>query len=151
MDTQHQKTGLNGSEEPLTEELLDELRAAPELETYLDQVATHRSLAEYLSELLETKELKRVDVVRGAGLNETFGYQIFMGTRQASRDNLLKLAFALGCTLREANRLLKAGGVNELYCKERRDAILIYALDHGMTRQEVDEALYSFGEETLGS
>ena len=38
-----------------------------------------RSLAEYLQKLLEEKGLKRSDVVKAAGINETFGYQIFTG------------------------------------------------------------------------
>lgn len=88
-------------------------------------------------------------VVREAGINETFGYQIFTGARRASRDNLLKLAFAMGCSLRETNRLLQAGGANELYCKNRRDAIGIFAISHGYTLQKTEEELYRFGEATI--
>ena len=95
------------------------------------------------------KGLKRAAVVRAAGINETFGYQVFTGTRKASRDNLLKIALAMGCTLREANRLLKAGGVNELYCKNRRDAIIIFSLSQGASLQQAEEDLYRFGEATL--
>ena len=90
-----------------------------------------------------------IGVVREAGINETFGYQIFTGARRASRDNLLKIAFAMGCTLREANRLLQAGGANELYCKNRRDAIVIFAISHGYTLQKTEEELYRFDEATI--
>ena len=55
----------------------------------------------------------------------------------------------MGCTLREANRLLKAGGVNELYCKNRRDAIIIFSLSQGASLQQAEEDLYRFGEATL--
>lgn len=58
--------------------------------------------------------------------------------------------FSLGLPLREANRLLQAGGVNELYCKNRRDAIIIFALSHGYTLQKTEEELYRFGETTIG-
>ena len=95
------------------------------------------------------KGCEACDVVREAGINETFGYQIFTGARRASRDNLLKIAFAMGCTLREANRLLQAGGANELYCKNRRDAIVIFAISHGYTLQKTEEELYRFGEATI--
>lgn len=62
---------------------------------------------------------------------------------------MLKIAFAMGCTLREANRLLQAGGANELYCKNRRDAIVIFAISHGYTLQKTEEELYRFGEATI--
>ena len=75
--------------------------------------------------------LERARVVREAGLNETFGYQIFMGQRGASRNKVLQLAFAMRLSLREANRLLQAAGSNGLYCKNRRDAIVIFCLERG--------------------
>ena len=107
------------------------------------------SLSQYLQQLLKEKGLVRVDVVHAAGLNETFGYQIFMGQRNASRDKLLQLAFALRCTLKEANRLLHAGGASQLYCKNRRDAIIIFCIDRGYTLMHANEELYRFDEDTI--
>ncbi|WP_080797265.1 transcriptional regulator [Arabiibacter massiliensis] len=136
--------------EPLTEELLQELLAAPDPRAFADRHRlAKRTLPEYLQELLDEKGLERVDVVRAAGLNETFGYQIFMGQRGASRNKVLQLAFAMKLTLKEADRLLQAAGANELYCKNRRDAIIIFCLDRGCSLQKTDEELYRFGEETI--
>lgn len=138
-------------EEPLTEDMLAELLSAPDPRVFMKKAHVgERSLSAYLNELLEIKGLKRSAVVREAGINETFGYQIFTGARRASRDNLLKVAFAMRCSLRETNRLLKAGGVNELYCKNRRDAIIIFSLNNGSTLQQCEEDLYRFDEATLG-
>ena len=128
-------------EEPLTEDMLAELLDAPDPRAFIKR--------REVDALLLKKGLKRSVVVREAGINETFGYQIFTGARRASRDNLLKLAFAMGCSLRETNRLLQAGGANELYCKNRRDAIVIFAISHGYTLQKTEEELYRFGEATI--
>lgn len=134
----------------LTEELLCELLDQEKLSEFLDHTDLGvGTLSEYLSELLEIKALKRVEVIRRAGLNETFGYQIFTGARNASRDKLLQIAFAMGLTLRETNRLLRRGGVSDLYCKSRRDAIIIFAIEKGFSLQEVEECLYRFGEDTI--
>lgn len=51
--------------------------------------------------------------------------------------------------LREAQRLLRIADVAELYCKVRRDAILIWCIDHGFTREEADDELFRLGEKTL--
>ncbi|MDY3980064.1 XRE family transcriptional regulator [Paraeggerthella sp. LCP19S3_G8] len=51
--------------------------------------------------------------------------------------------------VREANRLLQAAGSNGLYCKNRRDAIVIFCLERGHSLQKTDEELYRFGEETI--
>lgn len=137
--------------EPLTEELLAELLAAPDPAVFTDaHDLAHRDLATYLNELLLAKGRRRVEVVRAAELNETFGYQIFKGQRGAGRDTVLRLAIALGCDLVETRRLLQAAGVNELYCKDRRDAIIIFCIDRGYSLRRVDDELYRLGERTLG-
>lgn len=136
--------------EPLTEELLGELLSSPDPVKFAKKHRlADKSLSECLGELLEEKGLARIDVVRESGLNETFGYQIFKGQRNPSRNKVLQIAFAMHLDLRETNRLLRAAGVNDLYCKNRRDAIVIFCLDKGYTLRKTDEELYRFGEETL--
>ena len=136
--------------ERLTEKLLDELLEAPNLDTYIEGHAFDApALADYLQQLLDAKGLKRVQVVRMANLNETFGYQIFTGQRNPSRDKVLQIAFAMALEQREANRALRAAGVSSLDPKSRRDAIIIFCLDRGCSLQKVNEELYRFGERTL--
>ena len=138
-------------EEPLTDELLAELLQAPDPARFADErLGPQRSLPEYLRQLLDEKGLERASVVREAGLNATYGYQIFVGSRKPSRDYILQIAFALHCTLRETNRLLQAAGVNGLYCKNRRDAIIIFCIDRGYSLFCANEELYRFGEPTIG-
>lgn len=95
--------------ERLTEEVLQELLDAPSLDEFID---AHEfpavTLPEFLERMLEKKGLKRSRVVRMADLNETFGYQIFTGARNPSRDKVLQIAFAMALSLRETNRALVA-------------------------------------------
>ena len=136
--------------EPLTDELLGELLDAPDPVKFARKHhITSRNLPEYLEQLLVEKGLERAKVVRKAGLDATYGYQIFMGQRKPTRDKVLQIVFALECTLQEANRTLQAAGHNELYCKNRRDAIIIFCLSHGHTLQETDDELFRFGEDTI--
>ena len=137
--------------EPLTDELLDELRAAPDPVSFANKHhITERSLREYLLQLLDEKNLRQADVINAIDVSYTYGYHIFTGKREnVSRDIVLQIAFAMKCTLQEANRLLQASGNNELYCKNRRDAIIIFCLDKGYTLQHADEELYRFGEDTI--
>lgn len=136
--------------EPLTDELLKELLDAPDPGAFAKKHRlADRTLSEYLQQLLIEHDLKRADVIREANLNSTFGYQIFTGQRQAGRDKVLQLAFAMHLSLLETNRLLQAAKANELYCKSRRDAIMIFCLNHGCSLQETNEELYRFGEDTI--
>lgn len=137
-------------QEPLTEELLEELLASPDPVSFASKNKLgERTLAGYLQQLAAEKGMTHAQVIREAGLNETHGYQVFVGKRGAGRDKILQLAFALKCNLRETNRLLQAGGAAQLYCKTRRDAIIIFCLDHAASLLQTNEELYRFGEETI--
>jgi len=135
---------------PLTAELLEQLLSSSSPQAYLSAAPLDgRGLADYARELLEAHGTTRAQVIRAAGLNTTYGYQIFQGERSPRRDQLIMLAFGLGCTLDEAQRLLRYAGHAELWCKQRRDAIVIFCLDRGMSRAECDDELYRLGEPTL--
>ena len=138
------------AEEPLTDELLEQLLASASPEAYL--AATElpdRTLSTYLHDLLDGHGLTRADVIRASGLNGTFAYDVFQGKRGIGRDNAIMLAFGLGCTLQETQRLLRLAGVAELWCKVRRDAIIIFCVEHGYTRTQCDDELFRLGENTL--
>ena len=86
--------------ERLTEEVLQELLEAPSLDGF---IGSHdfpaATLPDFLEHMLQKKGLKRSRVVRMADLNETFGYQIFTGARNPSRDKVLQIAFAMALSL----------------------------------------------------
>jgi hypothetical protein len=135
-----------------TDDLLDELKRSPTAQTFCDHHQDESiDLATYLNRLLECKHLKRIDVIHAAGINETYGYQIFSGSRHPNRDRLICLALALSCTLKETQRLLTFAGTSELYCRINRDAVIIFCIMHHLTPQETNEYLYRLGEATLDS
>ena len=137
--------------EPLTNELLSELLNAPDPVKFADahKLAT-RNLADYLQQLLAEKGLVQSKVINAAGVQYTYGYELFTGKKKnPDRNILLQILFAMGCTLQEANRALQAAGKNGLYCKNRRDAIIIFCLDRSYTLQETDQALFDYGEQTI--
>ena len=134
----------------LTEDLLERLLSSRSIDAYLDETApADRALVEYLNELLHVHGLKRAEVIRASGINATVVYDIFAGKSKPGRDHAIMLAFGLGCSLRETQRLLRQAGVSELYAKIRRDAIIAWCIDQGATRAEADDELFRFGEKTL--
>lgn len=138
------------AEERRTDELMDQLLASASPDAYLAQnKLPNRSLSDYLRQLLKEKGLKRSDVFRDAGINNTFGYQAFSGERGLGRDNAIMMAFGLRCTLQETQRLLRLAGHSELWPKVQRDSIIIFCLERGMTRTQCDDELYRLGEPTL--
>lgn len=136
--------------EHLTEELLKRLLQSSSPDEYLKEGQFEkRSLSQYLNDLLEQKDLRKSEVIRASGINATFCYQVFQGTRSPGRDNAIMIAMGMGCSLVETQRILRLAGVSELWSRNRRDAIIIFCIEHGKTRQQCDDELWRLGEETL--
>lgn len=134
----------------LTEDLLVRLLESTSLDEYLSESeVADRSLSEYLKEMLDVHGLKRADVVRASGINATVVYDIFAGKSNPGRDHAIMLAFGLQCDITQTQRLLRMAGVSELWCKIRRDAIILWSIKQGSSRAEADDELYRFGEKTL--
>lgn len=146
------RAGGLGADGHVTEELLERLLASSSVEEYLsreqDGLET-RGLSGYLADLLAEKGTSRSQVIRDSGLNATFTYQVFQGSRRIGRDRAIMLAFGLGCSLHETQRLLRLSGSSELWSRRRRDAIIIFCVQQGLTRVQCDDELFRMGERTL--
>ena len=136
--------------ERLTEDLLERLLTADSPEEYLDcDYLVDQELVDYLEQLRRERGLKKADVIRGSALNSTFVYDIFNGKSKPGRNNAIMLAFGLHCSLRETQRLLRLVGVAELWPKNRRDAIIIWCIEHGFDLAATDDELQRLGERPL--
>ncbi len=137
--------------EKLTEELLNELLFTNSFPDFIASEYPYgeESLSEFLNSMIKSKNLQKSDVIKDSHLNQTFAYQLFAGSRGASKYKLVQLAFAMGLSLRETQRLLKIAGSGELYCKNRRDAIIIYCISENMSLAQTEETLFSFNEPTI--
>lgn len=132
--------------------LQEELRKSESLEKFEKENKAElyaKSVAEYLSELLEKYDKKKSEIGKRANLDEGYMYQIFNGRRNAKRDKLLRLAFAFPLTLEETQRLLRIGGCGELYVRRKRDAYLMFALEKGYDVIQANELLYDKGVDII--
>ena len=136
--------------ELLTEELLDRLISSPDIQSYLDQDSTsNQTLTVFLETLREANNMRRSVLARESGLNATVVYDIFAGKSRPGRDHAIMLSIGLNCDLRETQRLLRLAGVSELWCKQRRDAIIIWCIEHGFDLTATDNELQRLGEQPL--
>jgi len=135
-----------------TIELLDILKAKDSYEEVIDDIRfslPNITLAEYLSELIEMKKLTKVDVISQSGLERSYAYQIFAGKKLPSRDKLLVLAFGMRLGFEEVQDLLKVNGYAQLYPKNKRDNIIIFALYKGQRLLELNETLLAMNETVI--
>ena len=135
-----------------TEELVNEIKKSKDILAFEEENKENlkvNSLVEQLELFLKSYNKPKKDIIRDAGLDTTYGYQIFDGKKKPRRDKVLQLAFGFPLTVDETNVLLRAGGMNSLYVRNKRDAICMYCLQQGMMMDECNEMLFKAGEETF--
>lgn len=136
-----------------TAELLDILKSAQSaetLETYLDDLAEgHGSFADYYAALPAVRALSSRTLIARSGIERTYFYQLLNGRRQPGRDKIIALCLAAHLDLTATQRGLEIAQAGVLYPKNRRDAILIFAVKNRLTPLDANELLDQFGEEVL--
>lgn len=136
-----------------TEELMNELKAVEHVKTFLtdncDEIVC-QDLQAYLARLLMEKRLKKAEIIRSAEIDTVYGYQIFQGIKQPSRNKLLCLAVGMRLTINETQQLLRAAQLGALYPRIKRDAIIIFGLERSLSVNEINDVLFELGEYTLG-
>lgn len=136
-----------------TTQLLKELESFDTFEEYENanrDSFINKNLSEYLTDLLDERNLTKAEVIRRGELSGDYAYQIFSGLRAApNRDKLICISIGMGLSVNETNSVLKIAGLSPLYPKIKRDSIIIINMNNNKSVAEINEALYNENENTL--
>ena len=135
-----------------TDTLQQELMSTNNLDRFLtENDASFRDvpLQEAIQRIFDEKGMSKAQLAKQSGISEVYLHQLFSGRRFPSRSRLLCLCFGLGATVDEAQSLLQQARHAPLYSRDRRDAIIIFALSHHMTLFEVNAKLFTENLDTL--
>ena len=136
-----------------TRELQRRLFSASSFDLFLEENAgglKTPKLCYHLSELCRTRGVRPVEVIRRAGLERTYGHQLFSGIRKPSRDKLIQLAFGFGLSVEETQELLKVAQKSPLYPKIMRDAAIMRCLFEGCAIDDLQALLSQLSLTLIG-
>lgn len=135
-----------------TDTLQQELMSTNNLDRFLtENDASFRDvpLQEAIQCIFDEKGMSKAQLAKQSGISEVYLHQLFSGRRFPSRSRLLCLCFGLGATVDEAQSLLQQARHAPLYSRDRRDAIVIFGLSHGISLAEINDKLYAEDADTL--
>lgn len=134
-----------------TEDLVNEIVEGKNISRYIhtnQDEFLDTSLHVYLKKLLADSNLNVSQVVDRSYKGE-YIYQVFRGIKNPSRDVVVSIALAMKLNLDETDKLLRIARMPRLDARNRRDSILIYALDQGLEVPDTNDVLYEFKEACL--
>ena len=134
-----------------TEDLIHEIKKNKNISTYIDTNQDEfldTTLYQHLQNLLAETDLKISQVVTRSYKGE-YIYQVFRGIKNPGRDMLLCIALAMELGVRKTAQLLRVARMPLLDARNRRDSVLIFALERKLTVPDTNDILYELEEECL--
>ena len=127
-----------------TEELLSLIQSAKNIDDYLkenEEELHHFTLTEYLNQLMKDKHLRPADIMERSQKSD-YVYKVLEGKRKVSRNILIAMAVGMECNLEEVQTLLRIASHARLDPRDKKDALLIYAILNHLTVVQLNEHLY---------
>lgn len=135
-----------------TQELISILESKDDIYEYFTENC-QEIMFDYLPDILDLflkKQGKtKGEVLEKAQIERHYGYQIFSGTKNPSRDKLIMLCFGMELQLDEIQQILKKCSFGELYPRDRRDSVIIFAIHHNLSIMDTNEMLYEMNLKLL--
>ena len=136
-----------------TSDFLRRLFKSPDLEVFMQSHAAEMEISPfhvYITNICESCGQVPEQIIKRAGIERTYGHQLFNGTRKPSRDKVIQLAFGLGLDTDGTQELLKIAQKSLLYPKIKRDAAILYCLEKKKDFLETQSVLEALGLTLLG-
>lgn len=134
------------------DELIHELAEVKSFEEYMqnhENEFDRTDLQTYLYELLKKTNLSIAQVIEKASISRSLAYQIFNGQRTPNRNLIIRIAIIMKLSLDETQRLLRIAKKGELYPRIRRDAAILFCIQHNLSLIDTNELLEDLGEAVL--
>lgn len=136
-----------------TSVLLRRLFSTSNIEKFIRNNASEISTPvfhEYISTLCRDQGLVPEQVIKQSAIERTYGHQLFNGTRKPSRDKVIQLAFGFKMIVEDCQKLLQIGQKSLLYPRIKRDAAILYCINHQKDIYETQSVLEILGLTLLG-
>ena len=110
---------------------------------------SYKSFVEYFKSLSNVKKLSDSELIKLSGVEKSYYYQIMKGTRNPSRDKVLRLCIGAGLTTEETTRALELNECAILYPMNKRDIIISVAINQHASVMDTNLLLDKYGEKPL--
>ncbi len=108
-----------------------------------------KTFAQYFMELTMDSNETRAALVKESQIERTYCYQILNGTKQPGRDKVIALCLATKASEKETQHCLFLASHAQLHPRNRRDVIIIYAINNKLSVRETNNILSDLEEGIL--
>ena len=143
----HPKEGINMSEN--TTDLMQKLittESDQNLSEYIGSIDGKYPLTftDFMNGYLEKHGLSIADIQKQSGIDRNYIYQLINGRKNPGRDKIIAIAISAGMSLAECQRALEITNEGILYPKNKRDSVIIYAINNSKSVMDLNWMLEDY-------
>ncbi len=134
------------------DKVLNDVKDVHTLKSYMDLVdstSVYSSFSDYFFQLEKVKSISENELRTSCDIDRTYYYHIKDGSKNPGRNKVLRLCLAAHLDANETRRSLEAGGLQPLYAKSKRDAVIQYAINNNFTVIDTNLLLDEYDMEPL--
>ncbi len=139
--------------ETKTQDLLNQLQDNTcDLGTFLENnedAFVETDIKSLWEKLIAKSGFSKSDIINKSEISYAFFYDIINDRKTPSRDKVLRLILAMQLSFEDCQMLLKSLQKAPLYARDRRDSIILFALEHRLSVNETLELLLEKNEDPL--
>lgn len=133
--------------------VLANLQDEKALDDYIEREEMNdmKKFADYFFSIKSVQDKKQAQIIEDSGVSRKYGYEILSYTckKKPGRDRIIALMIAGGLNIDEVQRGLEIANLNMLYSRDRRDAIIIFGINHKKNVMEINTLLDDRGFDAL--
>lgn len=136
-----------------TEKILNQLggdKSFTEILNENKESFSYKSIGQYILDEIQKQKTTKAKIIRESGINKRFFFSITSDKKRPSRRYVIRIFLALRLSLNDIQWYLKACDYPQLYARDKRDAVIIYCINHKIGVQECNTMLNKVGLENLG-
>ncbi len=106
---------------------------------------SYEGFSDFFCECLDNLGISTADFVRKCRIERTYVYQILKGMRNPGREKIIIMCIAAGLSFTMTQKALVIAKAGILYYRDDRDAVIIYAVNHGLDLVDTNALLEKNG------
>lgn len=135
-----------------TNDLFNELGQDCKIENYLNDntssFVTH-SINEFWEDACERSGLSKSNIINKSDFSYCYFYDVINGRKIPGSDKIIRLILTMKLSLDDCQQALRMSGKTALYPRIKRDSILIFAINNGLSVYQCNDLLAKCNEEPL--
>jgi hypothetical protein len=128
----------------VTEKLMERLKAGGSITAFFEDNPSDflpYSIQEIINPGIQGKKVTAASLIRESGINRRYYFEILSGRKRPTRNYVLRMLLALKLPVQDAQWILRASGYSQMYVRNKRDAVILYAFEHSLSVKECNEML----------